>query len=209
MEKKKDKQPDRKAIPVVTSGPEDRQAAVVATVTRPTTQSAMTLMNLAESEKLELDMGSLMAELSQQVAAVRKDDMGRPEEMLTAQAYTLDALFNTLTRRSLMNMGEHLEATEQYMRLALRAQAQSRSTLEALAEIKNPRNVAFVKQANVAHGPQQVNNYRNNDARGEKAKNPQNELLEHQNDERVDSGAPSAAVEDDSAVEAVAARYRP
>lgn len=27
-----------------------------------------------------------------------------------------------------------------------------------LAEIKNPRPVAFVKQANIAHGPQQVNN---------------------------------------------------
>jgi hypothetical protein len=37
-------------------------------------------------------------------------------------------------------------------------QAQCRATIEALAEIKNPRPVAFVKQANIAQGPQQVNN---------------------------------------------------
>ena len=42
--------------------------------------------------------------------------------------------------------------------LALKAQAQCRSTLEALAEIKNPRPVQFVKQANMTTGPQQVNN---------------------------------------------------
>ena len=30
--------------------------------------------------------------------------------------------------------------------------------MEALAEMKNPHPVAFVKQANIAHGPQQVNN---------------------------------------------------
>ena len=37
-------------------------------------------------------------------------------------------------------------------------QAQCRATLEALAEIKNPRPVAFVKQANISGGHQQVNN---------------------------------------------------
>ena len=45
-----------------------------------------------------------------------------------------------------------------YKRQALKAQAQCRATLEALAEIKNPRPVAFVKQANISGGHQQVNN---------------------------------------------------
>ena len=53
---------------------------------------------------------------------------------------------------------EYLPAAETYLRLALKAQAQCRATVEALAEIKNPRPVAFVKQANIAQGPQQVNN---------------------------------------------------
>jgi hypothetical protein len=46
---------------------------------------------------------------------------------------------------------------EIYLRLALKAQNQCRMTLETLATIKNPPAV-FAKQANIAHGPQQVNN---------------------------------------------------
>ena len=42
------------------------------------------------------------------------------------------------------------------MRLALKAQAQARSTAEALAVIKNP--MPYIRQANIAHGHQQVNN---------------------------------------------------
>jgi hypothetical protein len=43
------------------------------------------------------------------------------------------------------------------MRLALRAQTQSRCTLEAISNIKNPRTV-IAKQANISHGHQQINN---------------------------------------------------
>lgn len=47
---------------------------------------------------------------------------------------------------------------EEAHRLALKAQAQGVRTLEVLGALKNPQPVAFVKQANIAHGPQQVNN---------------------------------------------------
>jgi len=47
-------------------------------------------------------------------------------------------------------------AAETDLRLALKAQSQSRATIETLAEIKNPRQVAFVKQANIAGGNQQI-----------------------------------------------------
>lgn len=70
----------------------------------------------------------------------------------------LNAIFNELARRAANNMGTYLGTTETYLRLALKAQAQSRATVEALAEMKKPHSVAFVKQANIAHGPQQVNN---------------------------------------------------
>lgn len=53
---------------------------------------------------------------------------------------------------------EYLKQFQAYLGLALKAQAQCRATLEALAEIKNPRPMAFVKQANISGGPQQVNN---------------------------------------------------
>ena len=54
-------------------------------------------------------------------------------------------------------MGEHLNATETYMRLALKAQTQCRSTLETLAEVKYPKAATFVRQQNVAY-QQQINN---------------------------------------------------
>src|SRR4029453_2242161 len=44
------------------------------------------------------------------------------------------------------------------LRIGLRAQSQCRATSETLAALKNPASVAFVRQANIAHGPQQVNN---------------------------------------------------
>lgn len=54
-------------------------------------------------------------------------------------------------------MGEYPDAFERYMRLAFKAQSQCRVTLETLAAVKNPP-VVYAKQANIAHGPQQVNN---------------------------------------------------
>jgi len=47
---------------------------------------------------------------------------------------------------------------EAFLGLALKAQAQSRATISALVDLKYPRQATFVKQANIAKGPQQVNN---------------------------------------------------
>ena len=76
--------------------------------------------------------------------------------MLFGQAMTLETIFTSLARRA--NSLEYLNHFQTYLGMALKAQAQCRATLEALAEIKNPRPVAFVKQANITNGPQQVNN---------------------------------------------------
>ena len=86
------------------------------------------------------------------------------------------------------------------MRIALKAQSQCRATLETLAQIKNPP-VVFARQANIAQGPQQVNNGMTpagepRAGAGETEK-PQNKLLEAQHGERVDFGAPGAAVGSD------------
>ena len=40
----------------------------------------------------------------------------------------------------------------------MKAQSQSRATISALVDLKYPRQATFVKQANIANGPQQVNN---------------------------------------------------
>ena len=50
---------------------------------------------------------------------------------------------------------DYLDQFEGYLKLALRAQVQSRATIGTLAELKNPPIMGYVKQANIAHGPQQ------------------------------------------------------
>lgn len=121
--------------------------------------------------------------------------------MLITQAHTLDAIFNELARRSALNMGEYINAAERYMRLALKAQSQCRATLETLSAIKNPP-VVFAKQANIANGPQQVNNGQPAPA-CEKTVIEQNELLEHQHEQRLDTGKTSAAIGADKELETV------
>lgn len=123
-------------------------------MTQPEVRSASIIQRFDDN----LDINHLAKELRDQSAAVRKGDMSRAESMLISQAHTLDALFGNLARRAQGNIeGGYLGATETYLRLALRAQNQCRSTLETLSAIKNPP-VVFAKQMNVAHGPQQVNN---------------------------------------------------
>ena len=88
-------------------------------------------------------------------------------------------------------MGEYIEASEKYMKLELKAQAQCRATIETLAAIKNPP-VVFAKQANIANGPQQVNNVPPTLPRADEKTNSPNKLLEQVHVQRLDPGAPSA-----------------
>jgi len=151
----------------------------------------------------QTDVAALTLALREQAKHVAQNDLTRAEAMLICQAHTLDALFFTLMRRATMNMGEYLDAAETYMRMALRAQAQCRGTLETLATIKNPPNPTFIRQANVAHGLQQVNNGTpapTTPARAQETENPQNRLLEQRHGERLDTRAASAAIGADPAM---------
>jgi hypothetical protein len=80
------------------------------------------------------------------------------ETLLAAQAMALGVLSSALLARATRLIDRPGGSLDMYMRLGLKAQAQSRATVEALAEIKNPRPVLIAKQANLANGPQQVNN---------------------------------------------------
>lgn len=142
-----------------------------------------------------VELHGLVNELQAQVAAVNAGDMSRPEAMLVSQAHTLDGIFNTLATRAKANMGgegDYLSTAELYLRLALRAQNQCRATLETLGQLKNPSQVSFVKQANIANGPQQVNNGTPSARTGETVNAP-TEVLEDQNGQWVDTGAQEAA----------------
>jgi len=127
---------------------------------RPTVRAAQMIAQF-DHDAGELDLNSLVTRLGEQVSAVQAGDLGRAEEMLVAHAHTLDMLFHLLVRRSVRNLDAgHAEAGDAYMRFALRTQSQCRATLETLAVVKNPPSVSFVRQANIANGPQQVNNRR-------------------------------------------------
>ena len=158
---------------------------------------------------------ALAQELFENSRAVLSGDMNRSEVMLSSQAHTLDAIFNSLAQRAARNIGAgYRDAAEAYLRLALRAQSQCRATLETLAFIKNPPSIAFVRQANVANGPQQVNNGAVVRADGSRAHASEsdsapNKLLEQLHGERLDPGTAQAAVGADTTVEAVAKVDRP
>ena len=72
--------------------------------------------------------------------------------LLDAQAAALQSIFVNLARRAAVQ--EQIPNFDTFLRLGLKAQAQAVRTIEALAEMKNPRSVAFVQQANLANTPQ-------------------------------------------------------
>lgn len=138
--------------------------------------------------------------------AMSRGDLSGAEALLAAQASSLNAIFAEMARRAASNMGEYLGATETYLRLALKAQAQSRATLETLAAIK-AGPVVIARQANIAHGPQQVNNGDSRpvraDAGAENSESAQNGLLGASNGERLDTGTTSEAVGSNPALAAL------
>ena len=160
--------------------PEERVARHVATVA---TVQATIGMDLWLTQCVgEPDFTALAHKIRDQTNAMHSGDMKEIESMLFAQALTLQATFTALSRRAAANAGEYVATTDTYLRLALKAQGQCRATLETLANIKNPRPVAFVKQANISNGPQQVNNGNVNASETvvrarEETENRQNELL--------------------------------
>ena len=186
--RKSTKKRDPNQITAAGKPDEDQAVAIARTVLRPTVQAAVTLKEYGKSYG-DLDLGGLIDTLTEQTRASSDGDLKRAEAMLTTQAHTLDAIFNNLARRAIN--AEYMDNLDRYLKLALRAQSQCRATWEALATIKNPPVMGYVRQANIAHGPQQVNNASNAAAGAPRAgENPnlQNKLLEEKDGERLDPG---------------------
>lgn len=80
---------------------------------------------------------------------------GFASELLMAQAISLDAMFSELARRSAVNFGDYPLAAERYARLAFKAQANSRATLETLARLHQPREQT-VRHVHVNEGGQAI-----------------------------------------------------
>lgn len=178
--------------------PGDNEAAALAqSYLRPTVHAASLVRDYNKhSDESGPDINALVAELTVQTEVASGGDLRRAEAMLLAQAHSLDAIFGNLARRAAANAGKYMGAFETYLRLGLKAQSQCRATLETLAVIKNPPNVAFVQQANIAHGPQQVNNGpapAGDLSRAGESENQQSKLLEAQHGERLDTGKTGTA----------------
>ena len=146
----------------------------------------------------EADLQLLVNDLDEQTKKVQDGNMRGVEGMLYRQAKTLETMFTSLARRASLQDG--LKQFQVNLTLALKAQAQCRATLEALAEIKNPRPVQFVKQANMTTGPQQVNNgvaspppHGDTNSGAGNIQSEPNKLLGEDHGQRLDTRAAQAA----------------
>ncbi len=151
--------------------------------------------------------------LEAQNEVLRSNDLTCVENMLLAQAHTLDMLFHKEARRAIaqQTVGQY----KVHMDMAFKAQRQCRSTLEALAEIKNPRpyiqnNRAEYQQVNNGNAPSRADTVNGSRVREEKKLKSPNGLLEDKNDDEqwLDTRTPETAGGNDKKLEAVGAKYR-
>ena len=151
---------------------------------KPGMKGAMTT-HLYTSNLPEIDSLALVGRVQQLTEDTVAGDLGKMA-MLAAQAIALDAIFHRLAGQAHQNIGQHASAVDTYLRLGLKAQAQCRASVEALAALKTPKQ--YISQTNVAN-TMQVNN------------SP--ERIAHE--ERMDFRAQAASGRTDSAMAALEA----
>ena len=191
------------AFEVVAS--KDTKSQALAKLATTSVLSAITLKRYSGAGDA-LEVPDLVAEMRKAGDEVVGGNMGRVERMLTNQAITLDAIFNDMAQRS--GRQDQYKGIEVLMRLALKAQAQARSTAEALALLKNP--MPYIRQANMTTGPQQVNNsyagtpsHSGIQSGAGNIESEQNKLLEADHGNYLDTRAQGAAGRVNQTVEAV------
>jgi len=156
-----------------------------------TTLNAITARSFSNHIVGETSLLETVKTMREKVNTVNAGDIKDLEATLTAQASSLNAVYNELARRAIGS--ETMSKLEIYMRLSLKAQAQCARTIEVIASMKNPP-IVFAKQANISNGHQQVNNGNlvtstHAPAHAGKEINQSNELLEHkENGEWLDNG---------------------
>ena len=174
----------------------------------------------------ELDVHLLYDNIKASNKAVQEGNLKGLEAMLFGQAKALQSMFVNLARRA--NNQEYMKNLATYTNLALKAQSQSRATIQALVELKQPRQVIVTQQANITQGNQQVNNgvatqsefpdqYAHTRTHAGKNQNEPNKLKESNHDnnqtidnpeQRLDSRAPQSPISSHTTLETVAAVHR-
>jgi len=194
MAMKKAKSSVKKGNKASLATPEKTSEQIRAEMTMtPIMTNTLTAKAFAEETFGEIHVGEAFDVMIDSAFKVLNGDLSEAESTLIAQSTVLNTIFNDLARRAASNLGKYPEATERYLRMALKAQSQCRVTLQTLSEIKNPRPTAFVNQANIAHGPQQINNNictsddPSSRTHARNSENPSNELLGANNGKWLDT----------------------
>lgn len=172
---------------ICVGSPEELREKCAGLVLSPSVTSAVVVQKYNANSGLDINV--LEKQVKELQAGLRGGSLEVVESMLLGQALALQSLFTDLACRAKSQTG--LDQLQCLTSLALRAQNGCRSTLQTLAEVKFPRQAVFAKQANIANGPQQVNNGAAAPAPA-KDVTPSNELLELP-DARMDTGTQGEA----------------
>lgn len=164
-------------LPIEKRSDETLERALANAAIQPSTNAALAIHayqgNLVGKDA---SLAGLIDGLRDTFKEVRGGDLKTLEAMLIGQATALQTIFTSLAMRAVNQ--ERLPQYQAFLGLALKAQAQSRATISALVDLKYPKQATFVKQANIAQGPQQVNNGTAGIAHAEQTQPQQNQLLE-------------------------------
>lgn len=206
---------DPKALNLTVAPTDTAQQAKARAALQPTVNAA-TVIDAYQGNIMgkDVDLVAMVDKLQSTIKDVNSGDLSNLEAMLLTQATALQTMFTSLARRAAHQ--EQLKHYGVFMGLALKAQAQSRATISALVDLKFPRQATFIQQANVANGPQQVNNGAGPaavsgslGAHEKEIKTDHPELLEQQHGQRLDTGATSTTSRADPIMEAVGEVHRP
>ncbi|ALJ13018.1 hypothetical protein [Sphingopyxis macrogoltabida] len=147
------------AVLEVEKRPDENIGRTLARVTLdPQTRNAHLAMSFGSQmfgDRHQPTIAESSAVLAEELQRAVKGDLSLASRIFASQAISLDALFTEMARRSGSNMGHYPDAADRYMRLALKAQAACRATLEALTRLHQPREQT-VKHVHVNEGGQAV-----------------------------------------------------
>ena len=168
------------------------------------TMSAVLSADFSKSIFPDVDLADSISALTEKISTIQDGDMKPIEAMLIGQAQALQTMFVSLGRQAVIKTG--LQQYTAFMNLALKAQSQSRATIQALIELKYPKQTNFVKQANIANGHQQINNTNSTraPAHAREIDNQPNELLSEMNNATMDTSGTATTSGTDKAMATVA-----
>jgi hypothetical protein len=190
---------------LVMHGDQTRDQAIAEAALSPEMANASTTADYSQGIFPDICLQDCIEVMQGDIKAVNGGNLDKLEGMLTAQAEALNAIFNNFAKRAIHSTV--MPQLDIYTRLAMKAQAQCRTTVEGIGEIKYPKSATFIKQANIAQ-QQQVNNGKVPAHAREKNITPTNELLTESAHATLNKGRTGAAIGLDSQLEAVGAVNR-